>query len=84
MNQTKGDKKATTLMIGVYLAVILIVIGLFAYHHYSQSPESARQQACDRAAKASKANTQQSELEGISIDEAICNGTYPVAPAQSQ
>ena len=85
MNLTKGDKKATTLMIGVYLAVIFIALGAYAYHHYSKAPESARQLACERVAKLPKESADQAAREGISIDAAICDGTYePVTPAQSQ
>jgi hypothetical protein len=53
----------------------------------ASAPESEQQKACDRAAAAAKqVSPKQAALEGQSLDEAMCNGTYlpSTTPAQSQ
>jgi uncharacterized protein YpmB len=69
--------------------IILVLTGaicIFLSIHTSPA-ESEQQKACDRAAAAAKqVSPKQAALEGESLDEAMCNGTYlpPTAPTQSQ
>ena len=76
----RKTKKQLFISILAVIAVLIAGTVLYLHYHTTTVAKTPREQACERAAREPV-----NPLEGMSVDQAICDGTFQqTTPAQSK